>query len=534
MQIIEGSIRRKADALPLYLFVMNTVVAMLIGAVATAVVGYLVVKPKMDNKSAEIERQNNERIEKAKLRTKEILFEAEKKALQLEEKASKKLAKVGDEEKDMRHRMEKLEERLTMREDNLDKKTEELDKKLEETRQKEEAMQKRQAELDEMIGQEAQKLEQVSGLSKEQAKEELFKRIEEMAQDDIKKKIVAEEEKAKEVASEKARWVITQAIQKYAAEVSADSTTSVVNLPSDDLKGRIIGKEGRNINAFEHLTGIDVIVDDTPNSIIISGFDLLRRYVAKLTLERLVEDGRIHPARIEETLEKVKDEVSELVKSLGEKAVMEIGIPNLHPNLVKLVGRLRFRTSYGQNVLKHSLEVGFLASAIAAEVGADVEIAKVSGFLHDIGKAVDHEIEGNHALIGKDILEKFGMDERICQAVGAHHEDIPPKNLEDYIVMAADAISSARPGARRENAEAFVKRMKQLEEIANTKDGVKKSYAIQAGREVRVFVEPDKIGDVEMMKLSRNIAKEYEKNLDYPGQIKVHVIRETRAVDYAK
>ncbi|MDP3975301.1 MAG: ribonuclease Y [bacterium] len=506
---------------------MEIIIALLVGAAVAALAVYVAIKPKLEQDAAEIERQNHERIEKAKIKAKEIELEAEKKALQMEEKAVKN-------ERENRAQLEKTQVRLDAREESMDKKQEDFDKKLQDLREKEERVTKLQEELEQMKGKESEKLEKVAGLSKEQAKEQLFKQIEELSQTDIKKKIVEEEEKAKEISQEKARWVITQAIQKYAAEVSSDSTVTVVNLPSDDVKGRIIGKEGRNINAFEHLTGVDVIVDDTPNSIIISGFDLLRRYVAKQALERLVEDGRIHPARIEETLEKVKDEVSELIRTLGEKAVLEIGISGLHPNLIKLVGRLRFRTSYGQNVLKHCLEVGFLASSIAAEVGANVEIAKVAGFLHDIGKAVDHEIEGNHALIGKDILEKFGMDERICQAVGAHHEDIPPKNLEDFIVMAADAISSARPGARRENADAFIKRMKQLEEIANSKPGVKKSYAIQAGREVRVLVEPEKISDMDMLKLSKSIAQEYEKNLDYPGQIKVHVIRETRAVDYAK
>lgn len=513
---------------------MNTILVFLGGAVLAAAVVYFGVKPKMDQEAADIQRRNNELMEKSRLKAQEVVLEAEKKALQAEEKIAKRLAKAAEDEKEVRQRLEKTEERLTQKEANIDRKHDDLEKKNEEIRQKEAKLEKDQHELEAMKGQEMKKLEEVSKLSQDKAKEELFKRIEEIAHADIKKKIIAEEENAKQISTEKAKWVITQAIQKYAAEVTSESTATVVTLPSDEMKGRIIGKEGRNINAFEHLTGVDVIVDDTPNSIIISGFDLLRRYVAKQTLERLVEDGRIHPARIEEMLEKVKEEVSELIRTLGEKAVLEIGIPNLHPNLVKLIGRLRFRTSYGQNVLKHSLEVGFIAASIAAEVGADVEIAKVSGFLHDIGKAVDHEIEGNHALIGKDILEKFGMDPRICQAVGAHHEDIPPVAIEDYIVMAADAISSARPGARRENAEAFVKRMKQLEEIAGKHEGVKKSYAIQAGREVRVFVEPDKISDIQMMELSRNIAKEYEKNLEYPGQIKVHVIRETRAVEYAK
>ena len=513
---------------------MEIIIALLAGAAVSGGIIYTVIKPKFDNQEAEIERQNHERVEKSKMRAKEILLEAEKRALQMSERASKIVDKSAEEQKELRFKLEKIEERLTLKEENIDKKQSDFEKKLDEVREKEMKIQKMAADLDEMKGKEMKKLEEVAKLNQDEAREELLKRVETIVQSDIKQRIASEEKKANEIASEKAKNIIAQAIQKYAAEVASDSTTTVVTLPSDDMKGRVIGKEGRNINAFEQLTGIDVIVDDTPNSIIISGFDLLRRYVAKLTLEKLVEDGRIHPARIEETLEKVKEEVSELIRTLGEKACMEIGISNLHPNLVKLVGRLRFRTSYGQNLLKHSLEVGFLASALASELGADVEVAKAAGFLHDIGKSVDHEIEGSHALIGRDILEKFGVDKRIVQAVGSHHEDDKPQTLEDYIVMAADAISSARPGARRENAEAFIKRMKQLEEIASSKKGVKKTYAIQAGREVRVFVQPDQISDMDMIRLSKEIAREYEKNLDYPGEIKVNVIREMRVTEYAK
>lgn len=513
---------------------MELVLAFAGGAVLVALAFYILMKPKLDDKTSEIERQNTDRIEKSKMKAREILFEAEKKGLQTEEKASKMVSKASEDQKAIMAKIEKVQERLSQKEENLDKKQADFEQKIEEVREKESKVTILKEELEEMKGKEVEKLEKVAGLNKEEATQELFKRIEEVAQSDIRKRIDEEEAKATEMATQKAKKIIVGAIQKYASDVVSESTQTVLELPSEDMKGRIIGKEGRNINSFEMQTGVDVIVDDTPNSIIISGFDLLRRYVAKLTLERLIEDGRIHPARIEETLEKVKEEVGELVKSLGEKAALEIGIAGLHPNLIKLIGRLRFRTSYGQNILKHSLEVGFLASAIASEVGADVEIAKVAGFLHDIGKAVDHEIEGNHALIGRDILEKFNVDERVCHAVGAHHEDIPPKSLEDFIVMAADTISSARPGARRENVEGFIKRMKQLEEIASSKEGVKKSYAIHAGREVRVFVQPEKISDFEMLKLSKEIAREYEKNLDYPGEIKVNIIRETRAVDYAK
>jgi ribonuclease Y len=338
----------------------------------------------------------------------------------------------------------------------------------------------------------------------------------------------------KEDAQKEARNILAQAIQKLASDVTSESTQTIVELPNDDIKGRVIGKEGRNINAFEHLTGVDVIVDDTPNAIMISGFDLVRRYVAKRALEKLVEDGRIHPARIEQIVEETKEQVHQMMKEFGEKAAFEMGITGLHPDLIKIIGRLRFRTSYGQNVLKHSMEVGFLSAHLATSIGADPQVAKVAGFLHDIGKAVDHEIEGSHALIGADILRKYGLPENVIHAVEAHHEEMPLNSPEAFVIMAADAISAARPGARSETVETYIKRLKDLETLATSFKGVEKAYAIQAGREVRVFVKPEIIDDMAAIKLSHELARKIETELAYPGTIKVQIIRETRAVEVAK
>jgi ribonuclease Y len=338
----------------------------------------------------------------------------------------------------------------------------------------------------------------------------------------------------REDANKEAKNIIAQAIQKLASDTTSEATQTLVELPNDDIKGRIIGREGRNINAFEHLTGVDVIVDDTPGAIIISGFDLVRRYIAKRSLEKLVADGRIQPARIESVVEETKLEVGQMMKEFGEKAVYEMGITGLHPDLIKIVGRLRFRTSYGQNVLKHSMEVGFIAAAIAAELGADVHTAKLAGFLHDIGKAVDHEIEGSHALISRDILKKYGLPKEIIHAVEAHHEEVPFQSAEAMIVQAADAISASRPGARRETLATFLKRLQDLENLALSFEGIEKAYAIQAGREVRIFVKPEEVDDMGAIKLSHDIVKKIEQELTYPGTVKVQVIRELRAVDTAK
>ncbi len=513
---------------------METVISFLVGAVLSGLLIYTVVKPKLEKKKEDIERENEKLTEKAKSEAKEVVLEAKGQAVETRNEAMKVLDKAKTEEGEARKRWEKVEERLVKKEQSLDSKLENVEKKNEESKKINEEAQKNEEKAKTILENQLQELEKVAGMKKEEAKEVLLEKVEKETQEDIVNRMRNLEAAAKEEADKKARNIIVHSIQKYAAEVASESTATIVDLPSDEMKGRIIGREGRNINAFEQATGIDVIVDDTPGSVVISGFDLLRRYVAKAALEKLIADGRIHPAKIEEVLDKTKKEAAQLVKEFGEKAVFQVGITGLHPNLVKLIGRLRFRTSYGQNVLKHSLEVAFIAAAIAGELGADIQIAKKAGFLHDIGKAVDHEIEGNHALIGRDIAKKFNLSEAVIHAIAAHHEDEEPQTAEAFIIQAADAISSARPGARKESLAAYIKRLQSLEQTANSFEGVKKSFAIQAGREVRVFVEPEDIDDLQAIRMAKDIANKVETELEYPGQIKVNVIRETRSVEYAK
>ncbi len=376
-------------------------------------------------------------------------------------------------------------------------------------------------------------LEKVAQMSKDEAKKILLKKVEDDTKEVLVEQIKKTEKEVQAQAEQRAKYIIAEAVQRYAAETTAESTATIVSLPSDDMKGRIIGREGRNINTFEEITGIDVIVDDTPGSIVISGFDLVRRYIAKITLERLIEDGRIHPARIEETYEKVKEEVSKLIKELGEKAAFDAGVAGLHPNLIKLLGRLKFRVSYGQNVLKHSMEVAFLAASLASELGGDVNICKRAGLLHDIGKAVDHEIQGHHATIGRDIAKKFGLKDNVIHCIEAHHGDPKPETLEAMIVSAANAIANARPGANKDNLDNYIKRLDELENVCNAFEGVKKSYAIQAGTEVRIFVDPKEVDDLGAVKMSHDITRKIERDLQYPGQIKVNVVRETRSEEFA-
>lgn len=458
---------------------------------------------------------------------KEKTLDAKNKAFEIIEEAKK-------EEKDRRKQIETLEQRLITKEDQVDHKIAESEKVKEEFAKKIEKLKAEEEKVEAMYQKQEEVLSKITNMSKEDAKALLLENVERDYKGEIVKKYHMIESDVKEEANKKARDVITQAIQKLANEVTSESTQTLVNLSSDDIKGRVIGREGRNINAFEHLTGVDVIVDDTPGAIVISGFDLVRRYVAKRSLEKLIEDGRIHPARIETVVEETKNEISQMMTETGEKAVSEMGIVGLHPDLIKIIGRLKFRTSYGQNVLKHSMEVGYLAAAMAAEIGLNVQVAKAGGFLHDIGKAVDHEVEGSHALIGRDILKKYGVSKEIIHAVEAHHEDVPFNSAEAMLVQAADAISAARPGARRESMDTYIKRLQELEALVLSFPGVEKAYAIQAGREVRVMVRPNEIDDMAAIKLSHEIARRIEKELAYPGTIKVNVLRETRAIEVAR
>jgi ribonuclease Y len=464
----------------------------------------------------------------------EKLLDAKNKALGMIEEAK-------EEERERRQQLEKHEHRLITKEEQLEKKETQLDKKITEN----EALKEKILEKMEQIKVEEEKLEaiykeqeevlaKITQLSREEAREILLKNIERDYKDELIEHYKKIENDAKEDSKKRAKNVIVQALQKMASDVTSESTLTTVQLPSDELKGRIIGREGRNINAFEHITGVDVIVDDTPGAILISGFDLVRRYVAKKAMEHLVEDGRIQPARIEEVVEVTKKEVTQIMVDFGEKAVAEMGIVGLHPDLIKIVGRLRFRTSYGQNVLKHSMEVGYLAASMAADLELDVKVAKTAGFLHDIGKAVDHEIEGSHALISRDILKKYGLSDAIVHAVEAHHEEVPYETPEAMLVQAADALSASRPGARRETLATYLKRLQDLEDLAKTFSGIDKVYAIQAGREIRVFVKPDEVDDMGAVKLSHDIARKVEHEMAYPGTIKVNIIRETRVFDVAR
>ncbi len=430
--------------------------------------------------------------------------------------------------------MQKMEKRLIQKEEAIDRKTENIEKKEENISNKELAVQEKEKELEQSLGRQMEELERISGYSVEEAKALLLSNIEKEIRHEASIMIKEIESKAKEEGDKKAKEIIVSSIQRCAADHVAESTVSVVPLPNEEMKGRIIGREGRNIRAIETLTGIELIIDDTPEAVILSGFDPVRREIARMTLEKLIGDGRIHPARIEEMVEKSTKEVQDIIKEAGEQATFEVGIHNLHPELVKLLGRLKYRTSFGQNVLKHSVEVAHLAGLMASELGLDPKLAKRAGLLHDIGKAVDHEVEGTHVDIGMDLLRKYKEPESIVDGMASHHGDYEPKSLEAILIAAADALSAARPGARRETLETYIQRLQKLEEIANTTPGVEKSYAIQAGREIRIIAKPDEMTDEGIGMLAREISKKIESELQYPGQIKVNVIRETRAIEYAK
>jgi len=466
------------------------------------------------------------RIEAENLKKEEI-FKAKEEIM-----ASRK--ELDQEIKERRGEVQKQESRLIQKEENLEKRSDNFEKRERELDKELQNIEEQKQELEKLHEQEMNELQKVASLTKEQAKQQLLSEMDKEITAEKASLIREQEQRAKETATKNAKEILCYAVQKCAADHSQETTVSIVALPNDEMKGRIIGREGRNIKALETLTGIDLIIDDTPEAVVLSGFDPLRREVAKIALEKLINDGRIHPAKIEEMVEKAKEEVDNTIKEEGERAVLETGVIGLHPDIVKLIGKLKYRTSYGQNVLNHSIEVSNLARIMAEELGLDPKLARRAGLLHDIGKALDHDMEGTHVEIGVEVLKKYKENPLVINAVEAHHGDVEPQTLEAVLIQAADAISASRPGARRETLEAYIKRLQNLEEIADSFEGVEKSFAIQAGREVRIIVKPEKITDDQMTILARDVAKKVENEMDYPGQIKVNIIRETRVVDYAK
>jgi ribonuclease Y len=506
-------------------------IGLIIGIVVAFGIGYFVRKSIAERKTGSAEEEAkkivNDAVKDGETQKKELLFKAKEESIELKESIDKEIAqRRGD--------LQKTENRLIQKEENLDKKNQNLDKSREKLERRNKELDQKQDKLNGMLDEKLAELEKISSLSRDEAREMLLDEVRKEARADADVMVRQIESDAKTNADKKAHEIIAQSIQRCAADHVAESTISVVNLPNDEMKGRIIGREGRNIRALENLTGIDLIIDDTPEAVILSGFDPIRREIARMSLEKLIVDGRIHPARIEEIVKKSQKEMDNQIKEVGEQACFDTGIHNVHPEIVKLLGRLKYRTSYGQNVLKHSIEVAHLAGMMAAELDANVKIAKRAGLLHDIGKAIDHEVEGNHVEIGVNELKKHKENKAVIHAVEAHHGDVEPQTIEAVLIQAADAISAARPGARRETLVSYVQRLEDLEKIATSFDGVEKSYAIQAGREVRIMVKPDSVNDDGMVLLSKDIAKKIESEMEYPGNVKVNLIRETRAVEYAK
>ena len=511
--------------------IVINIAVFLIAAVIFTFVGVYIRKRVAESKLNSAENEAKQILERAKIEAenskKEEIFKAKEEILS----ARKDL---DDEIRERRGEVQQQERRLIQKEENLERKLENVDKKEKDLMKKEEELEVRKSELKEITNRQMSELQRISGLSRDEAKKKLLSELEKTMTAEKAAVIRDFENKTKEEAAKSAREIVGYAIQKCAADHTSETTVSIVSLPNDDMKGRIIGREGRNIKALETLTGIDLIIDDTPEAVVISGFDPLRREVAKIALEKLIEDGRIHPAKIEEMVEKAKEEVENTIKEEGERAVLETGVVGLHPDLVKLLGKLRYRTSYGQNVLNHSIEVSNLARIMAEELGLDPKLARRAGLLHDIGKALDHDMEGTHVEIGVEILKKYKENDKVINAVQAHHGDVEPQTIEAVLVQAADAISASRPGARRETLENYIKRLETLEKIADSFEGVEKSFAIQAGREIRIIVKPEKISDDQMVIMARDVAKKVEDEMEYPGQIKVNLVRETRVVDYAK
>lgn len=511
--------------------IISAVVTVIIVAPITWVLAVAHRKKTYESKIGSAEEKSREIIDEAlktaETKKREALLEAKEESIRTKNELDK-------ETKERRAELQRYERRVLSKEENLDKKSEALERREANMTAREEALSRKLAEAEELHGKRQQELERISGLTSEQAKEYLLRTVEDDVKHDTAKMIKEMENRAKEEADKKAKEYVVTAIQRCAADHVAETTVSVVQLPNDEMKGRIIGREGRNIRTLETMTGVELIIDDTPEAVVLSGFDPVRREVARIALERLIVDGRIHPARIEEMVEKAQKEVEANMREEGEAATLEVGIHGIHPELVKLLGRMKFRTSYGQNALKHSMEVAQLAGLLAGEIGVDVRLAKRAGLLHDIGKSIDHEVEGSHVKLGAELCRKYKESAVVVNSVESHHGDVEPESLIACIVQAADTISAARPGARRETLETYTNRLKQLEEITDSFKGVDKSYAIQAGREVRVMVVPEQVSDDDMVLMARNISKKIEESMEYPGQIRVNVIRESRVTDYAK
>ena len=511
--------------------IVITVVAIVVVAAIAAVASYLVATR---SQSGRVEQRRAGEEGEASLRLQEADRVAKEKTLEAKEEAVRIRTAAEEEARSVRQRAEQLESRLIQKEENLERRSDDLGRREQSLGDKERNLDELRGQLEEAHKQELRELERVAGMTRQEANAMLLEQVEQELQQEVARKVRDAELSARDESERRARAIVSEALQRIAADQTAEISVSVLPLPNDEIKGRIIGREGRNIRALQQATGIDIIVDDTPEAVIVSGFDPVRREVARTALNKLIVDGRIHPARIEETVAKARQEVLQRVKEEGEAAVLEVGLQGLHPEVVRHMGILRFRTSYGQQVLAHSKEVAYLARMMAHEIGADVRAATMAGFLHDIGKAIDHEIEGSHAVIGADLLQRHGVPAPVVHAVRAHHYDEEPHTVEALLLIAADAISAARPGARRETLEAYIKRLEKLEEIANSFQGVQQSYAIQAGREVRIIVKPEQIDDSNAQLMARDIAKRIESELSYPGQIRVTVVRETRAVEYAR
>jgi ribonuclease Y len=509
------------------LLLVAVIIALVVGIAAGYLLRRSIAESKLGAAEEEARKLLDEAIKQAETKRKEVLVEAKDEVYRIRQEAER-------DNRERRRELDRMERRLIQKEESLDKKLDNIEQKDQVIREKETMVEKTQEDLKLILTQQLKEMERISGMSSEQARELLLHNVEQQIRAEAAALIREIEAEAKEEADKRAREIVTLAVQRCAADVAAETTVSVVSLPNDEMKGRIIGREGRNIRTFETLTGVDLIIDDTPEAVILSSFDPVRREIARVALEKLIIDGRIHPARIEEMVEKASKDIEQEIREVGEQAAFEVGVHGLHPEMIKLLGRLKYRTSYGQNVLKHSVEVAYLAGVMAAELEVDAVAARRAGLIHDIGKAVDHEVTGSHIEIGVELAKRYREKDEIQHAIAAHHGDIEPLSIEAVLIQAADAISAARPGARRETLETYIKRLEKLENVVTEFQGVERAYAIQAGREVRIMVKPEEIDDPSAINLSREIARKVEQELDYPGQIKVVVIRETRAVDFAK